>query len=183
MTGTNAAAAGEERGPGALRQLLAIALLPGSVCVLVPILILSAQGTDVGWGLGGVAAALPVVLGLALIGAGFSLWLWTVRLFARRGKGTLAPWDPTKRLVAVGPYRRLRNPMISAVVAVLAGEAALFGSLPLLAWAAFFFVVNHLWFLLYEEPGLERRFGDEYRAYKRSVPRWLPRGGGGYRPS
>jgi protein-S-isoprenylcysteine O-methyltransferase Ste14 len=72
--------------------------------------------------------------------------------------------------------------MISAVVAVLAGEAALFGSLPLLAWAAFFFTVNHLWFVLGEEPGLERRFGDEYRAYRRSVPRWLPRRGG-YRSS
>jgi protein-S-isoprenylcysteine O-methyltransferase Ste14 len=174
------AVAEEDRGPGAWRQLRAIALLPGTVCVLVPALILSARGTNVGWGLGGVAAALPVVLGLALIGAGFSLWLWTVRLLARRGKGTLAPWDPTRRLVVAGPYRHLRNPMISAVVSVLLGEAALFGSLPLLAWAALFFAVNHVGFLVYEEPGLERRFGDEYRAYRRQVPRWLPRGGSGY---
>jgi protein-S-isoprenylcysteine O-methyltransferase Ste14 len=180
MAVTDAAATTEDRGPGAWRQLRAIALLPGTVCVLVPALMLSAWGTDVGWGLGGVSAALPVILGLALIGAGFSLWLWTVRLFDRLGKGTLAPWDPTRRLVVAGPYRHLRNPMISAVVAVLLGEAALFGSPALLAWAGFFLAVNHVGFLVYEEPLLERRFGDEYRAYKRRVPRWLPRGGGGY---
>jgi protein-S-isoprenylcysteine O-methyltransferase Ste14 len=160
--------------PGAWRQARAIALLPGTVCVLVPLLALS-RGTNIGWGLGGVAVALPVLLGLALIGAGFSLWLWTVRLFARVGRGTLAPWDPTERLVVEGPYRRLRNPMISGVLAVLIGEAALFGSLPLLAWAAAFFVLNQAFFLLYEEPSLERRYGEPYRAYKREVPRWLPR--------
>jgi protein-S-isoprenylcysteine O-methyltransferase Ste14 len=167
----------EHSAPGPWRQARAIALLPGTVCVLVPLLLLS-RGTNIGWGLDGAAAALPVLLGLALIGAGFSLWLWTVRLFARVGRGTLAPWDPTERLVAVGPYRRLRNPMISGVVTFLLGEAALFGSLPLLAWAAAFFAVNHLFFVLYEEPHLERRYGDPYRAFRREVPRWLPRRGG-----
>lgn len=156
------------------RQARAIALLPGTVTVLVPALILVGGGTDVGWRLGGIAAALPVLLGLALIAAGFALWLWTVRLFARIGKGTLAPWDPTRRLVIVGPYRHVRNPMITGVLAVLVGEAALFGSLPLLGWAAAFFGLNHAFFLLVEEPGLERRFGEEYRDYRRNVPRWLP---------
>jgi protein-S-isoprenylcysteine O-methyltransferase Ste14 len=74
-----------------------------------------------------------------------------------------------------GPYRHVRNPMISAVLAVLAGEAALFGSLPLLIWCAAFFALNQIFFLFYEEPGLARRFGDEYRAYRQNVPRWLPR--------
>lgn len=157
------------------RQVRAIVLLPGTVTVLVPAVILGLEGSNVGWGLSGAAAVLPVLLGLALIAAGFALWLWTVRLFARVGEGTLAPWDPTRRLVARGPYRHLRNPMITAVLAVLAGEAALFGSVPLLIWCAAFFVLNHAFFLVYEEPGLERRFGDEYRAYKREVPRWLPR--------
>jgi protein-S-isoprenylcysteine O-methyltransferase Ste14 len=149
----------------AWRQARAIALLPGTVTVLVPAAVLFATGSNVGWSLGG----------LALIGAGFMLWLWTVRLFARVGRGTLAPWDPTQRLVVEGPYRHLRNPMITAVLTVLAGEAALFGSLPLLIWFAAFFAGNAVFFRLYEEPGLERRFGEEYRAYKRNVPRWLPR--------
>lgn len=159
----------------ASRQIRAIALLPGVVVVLVPAAVLAVFGADVGWGLGGAAAALPVLLGAALIAAGFGLWLWTVRLFARLGGGTLAPWDPPRTLVVEGPYRHLRNPMITAVLAVLAGEAALFGSLPLLIWFGLFFALNYVGFRTYEEPGLERRFGEEYRTYKRNVPRWLPR--------
>jgi protein-S-isoprenylcysteine O-methyltransferase Ste14 len=159
----------------AWRQARAIALLPGTVTVLVPAVVLVGAGSNIGWGLGRVAAALPVLLGLALIAAGFALWRWTVRLLARIGRGTLAPWDPTRRLVVEGPYRHVRNPMITAVLAVLAGEATLFGSPPLLIWCAAFFALNHVFFCLYEEPDLERRFGEEYRAYKRNVPRWLPR--------
>jgi protein-S-isoprenylcysteine O-methyltransferase Ste14 len=159
----------------AWRQARAIVLLPGTVMVLIPAAILLATGTNVGWCCGGLLAALPVLLGLAPIVAGFALWLWTVRLFARIGKGTLAPWDPTQKLVVEGPYRHLRNPMITAVLAVLAGEAALFGSLPLLIWFAAFFATNNIFFSLYEEPGLERRFGEDYRTYKANVPRWLPR--------
>jgi protein-S-isoprenylcysteine O-methyltransferase Ste14 len=157
------------------RQIRAIALLPGTVTLAVPAVILLTGEESVGWGLGGAAAALPVLLGLVLIGAGLALWVWTVRLFARIGEGTLAPWDATRRLVVAGPYRHVRNPMITAVVAVLAGEAALFGSVGVLIWAAAFFVVNHLYFLLSEERGLERRFGEEYRLYRLNVPRWVPR--------
>lgn len=159
----------------AWRQARAIVLLPGTVTVLIPLLILIANGTDVGWGLEEALAVLPVLLGLAAIAAGLALWLWTVRLFARVGRGTLAPWDPTRHLVVEGPYRHVRNPMISAVVTVLAGEGVLFGSRPLLIWCVAFLGINHAFFLIYEEPGLVRRFGDRYRAYRRNVPRWLPR--------
>jgi protein-S-isoprenylcysteine O-methyltransferase Ste14 len=159
----------------AWRQARAIALLPGVVTVLAPLAILIGTGWELGWGLGGVAAVLLVLLGLALIGAGFALWLWTVRLFARIGRGTLAPWDPPRHLVVEGPYRHVRNPMIGAVLALLAGEALLFGSPALLIWLTAFFVGNYAFFRLREEPGLERRFGDDYRTYRRNVPRWLPR--------
>lgn len=158
------------------RQVRAIALLPGTAAVVLPAIILVAgDGPNFGWGLDGLAAALPVLLGAALIAAGFALWLWTVRLFARIGKGTLSPWDPTRRLVVQGPYAHVRNPMISAVLAALLGEAALFGSPGILILAAAFLAINHAFFLLHEEPGLERRFGEEYRDYKRAVPRWIPR--------
>lgn len=157
------------------RQARAIVLLPGAVTVLVPLVILAGTDWDLGWELGLVAGSLLILLGLAFVVAGFALWLWTVRLFARRGRGTLAPWDPPKNLVVEGPYRYVRNPMISAVLAVLAGEALLFGSPVLMAWFVAFFMVNYAFFALHEEPVLERRFGDEYRTYKRNVPRWLPR--------
>jgi protein-S-isoprenylcysteine O-methyltransferase Ste14 len=149
------------------RHARAIVLLPVTVTILVPWLILrGAEGPRWGW------LALP---GVVLIGFGLWLWIWTVRLLARVGRGTLAPWDPTRRLVVAGPYRYVRNPMITAVVAVLVGEALVFRSGALVAWAAGFFVLNWALFVVYEEPALERRFGDEYRAYKRAVPRWLPR--------
>jgi protein-S-isoprenylcysteine O-methyltransferase Ste14 len=158
------------------RHARAIALLPGTVTVVVPATILVfGEDVNAGWGWGGVAAVLPVLLGLVLIAAGLALWVWTVRLLARIGQGTLAPWDPTRRLVVEGPYRYARNPMITAVSAVLLGEAAAFGSSALLIWWVAFLAVNCAYFVSVEEPGLVRRFGDEYRDYMRNVPRWIPR--------
>lgn len=158
------------------RQARAIAVLPGNVTLVVPAAILVfLEEPEIGWGLGGVGAVLVALAGVALIFGGFSVWLWTVRLFNRIGKGTLAPWDQTSRLVVAGPYRHMRNPMITAVATLLLGEALFFGSLWILAWAGLFLVVNQVNFLIAEEPGLERRFGEEYRTYKRNVPRWSPR--------
>ena len=119
--------------------------------------------------------AVRVMLGVPLVAAGVAMWAWTVRLFARIGKGTLAPWDPTQRLVVQGPYAHARNPMITGVLAALSGEALVLGSTAIAVWAAIFAVVNHVFFLAYEEPAVERRFGDEYRRYKENVPRWIPR--------
>jgi protein-S-isoprenylcysteine O-methyltransferase Ste14 len=146
------------------------------VAVVVPAGIVAWTGSvNVGWSLPGALALVPVALGLVLGGAGAALFTWTVRLFARRGRGTLAPWDPTVRLVLAGPYRHVRNPMITAVGCVLAGEAAALGSPPLGLWLAGFALANAVYIPLVEEPGLVRRFGRGYEAYRANVPRWLPR--------
>jgi protein-S-isoprenylcysteine O-methyltransferase Ste14 len=134
-------------------------VVPGAIVALT-------DDANVGW---------PAVVGGALIAAGLALWARTVALFAKVGQGTLAPWDPTRRLVVRGPYRHVRNPMISGVISILFGEAALLGSPPLLAWALGFFAVNAVYIPLAEEPGLVRRFGDDYVRYRENVPRWLPR--------
>jgi protein-S-isoprenylcysteine O-methyltransferase Ste14 len=158
------------------RHARAIALLPGNVTIVVPaVFLIAGQGPNVGWGLDGLVAVLPVLLGVVLVASGLALWAWTVRLFARIGQGTLAAWDATRHLVVAGPYGYVRNPMITAVLGVLLGEAVLFGSSSLLIWSAAFLAINCTYFLMYEEPGLERRFGEEYRLYKRNVPRWIPR--------
>ena len=142
---------------------------------VVPAAILAASGWgNVGWGLDGAVAAIPVALASAAAVAGLALMWRTILLLARIGAGTLAPWDPTTRLVVAGPYRFVRNPMICGVALLLLGEAAIFGSVPLLLWSALFLVVNAVWFPLVEEPALERRFGDAYREYARNVPRWVP---------
>ncbi|HYU53886.1 MAG TPA: methyltransferase, partial [Gemmatimonadaceae bacterium] len=84
-------------------------------------------------------------------------------------------WDPTKRLVAVGPYEYVRNPMITGVAGMLIGEAVHLGSRILAVWAVTFMAISHIYFMLLEEPGLERRFGADYLQYKSAVPRWIPR--------
>ena len=128
------------------------------------------------WGSGGldvelvtaVLGALLALLGLALVG-------WTVTLFTTVGEGTLAPWDATRRLVLRGPYRHVRNPMITGVALILAGEAVLFRSWSLVILLALFALANATYMPLVEEPGLRRRFGEDYDGYRMHVPRWIPR--------
>jgi len=148
-----------------LRALLFVLLLPGVVGYAVPISIGLRTGREIG-ALHG--------LGLPLQLAGTAVLLWCVRDFAVRGRGTLAPVDPPKELVAEGLYRWVRNPMYVGVLTVLLGHALWFGSRALLVYAACVFTAFHLFVLLYEEPTLEAQFGDSYRRYRASVPRWIP---------
>jgi len=159
-----------------LRHLLSILLLPFVAAVVVPEWIRSSmRPADSRWPPDSTLALGGRALGALLLLAGIALAGWCIVLFARVGKGTLAPWDPTSRLVAVGPYRYTRNPMITGVAATLAGQALLIGSRCIALWFLLFVAINHTYFLLSEEPGLEKRFGEDYRAYKRQVPRWIPR--------
>ena len=133
------------------RHLLAILALPFVVVVVVPTLIAGAgREWDIRWPPESLTAIFLRAVGLALWLAGFLLAAWCIRLFARVGRGTLAPWDPTRRLVVVGPYRYVRNPMIGGVLAMLVGEGLVLGSTFLLAWAALFWVVNYGYFFLSE---------------------------------
>jgi protein-S-isoprenylcysteine O-methyltransferase Ste14 len=158
-----------------LRHLLAILLLPFVVVVVVPRWLLRVWSvSDTRWVDGTLAAAFAHIAGIVVFLSGFALFAWCVSLFARVGQGTLAPWDPTRRLVAVGPYRYVRNPMISGVVTMLVGEMLYLGSRVVGVWAAAFIAINQIYFMLLEEPGLERRFGSAYREYKSAVPRWIP---------
>lgn len=142
-------------------------LLPGVVTLVVPSLLVWWRGAEV--------TTLGLALGLPLVAGGLVLVAWTIALLARRGRGTLAPWDPTQRLVVDGPYRHVRNPMISGVLAILLGEAAALGSRGVLAWFAAVLAVNAVYIPLVEEPGLRRRFDADYDRYRAHVPRWLPR--------
>ena len=159
-----------------LRHLASILLLPFVVTVVLPRWILMSRvGDDSRWPMGSNLETAGRAVGILLLLAGLVLFAWCVVLFARVGRGTLAPWDPTQRLVAVGPYRYARNPMITGVAAILAGEALFVGSRLIALWLAAFATINHLYFLLYEEPGLQRRFGANYQQYRTAVPRWIPR--------
>ena len=116
-----------------------------------------------------------LIAGLLLIFTGLYIMILTITKFVRIGKGTLAPWSPTGKLVIDGMYRYVRNPMIIGVLIVLTGESLAILSLNVFIWTLIFFIINNIWYIFYEEPDLEKKFGDEYRKYKKSVPRWIPR--------
>jgi protein-S-isoprenylcysteine O-methyltransferase Ste14 len=157
-----------------LRHLLAIAALPFTVTVLVPVWVARAHGLrpQVGASAG---AVLLQCAGAALVAAGLALAFASVMRFATEGRGTLAPWDPPREFVVHGPYRYVRNPMISGIFLVLFGEAFALLSGPQAVWAACFVALNLVYIPLVEEPQLERRFGDSYREYRRNVRRFIPR--------
>ncbi len=159
------------------KHLRTIILLPGMVTLVIPGTILWLSGAD-SFGLWqsvpASRVALPVIGGIGIC-LGLILMVATIRLFVTIGKGTIAPWEPTQRLVVQGIYRRVRNPMISGVILVLLGESVLTASLPLFYWFLVAALINAISIPLSEEPGLVKRFGEEYLIYKRNVPRWVPR--------
>jgi protein-S-isoprenylcysteine O-methyltransferase Ste14 len=148
-----------------LKQIISF-ILPITVLIIVPINIETDWSITFGWNL---------ILGLILIIIGLIIMGLTISSFIRIGKGTLAPWSPTKKLVVVGLYRYVRNPMILGVFTVLLGETIGLWSVALLQWSIAFFAINTIYFILYEEPGLEKRFGEDYLNYKKHVSRWIPR--------
>jgi len=115
------------------------------------------------------------VAGLIMLVAGAIVLIQASARFVAEGRGTPAPVAPTERLVIGGLYRYVRNPMYLAVVAAITGQALALGQPVLLGYAAVVWVTVASFVRWYEEPALARQFGAQYRAYRRSVPAWLPR--------
>ena len=146
------------------------ALAPGTVAGLVP------------WWLTGwrmrrpVSHLLPVrVLGVLLMVAAAVVLVRAFVRFVGEGLGTPAPVAPPRRLVVGGLYRYVRNPMYLAVMAAFAGQALLLWQAVLL-WYGVAAAAAMVGFVLgVEEPGLRRRYGADYDAYRRAVPGWYPR--------
>ena len=108
---------------------------------------------------------------------GFSVALRCIWDFGRTGRGTPAPVVPPQRLVVVGFYRYVRNPMYVGFFLGWTGLWVVFGKasrgvlvILLVAMAAVALFVN-----FYEEPTLKKKFGADYEEYRRNVPRWIPR--------
>jgi protein-S-isoprenylcysteine O-methyltransferase Ste14 len=148
-----------------LENLLFTIVAPGTLSVWLPLALARGAATATG----------PRRFGaFALFTAGGSLYLWCVWNFASFGRGTPAPIDAPKRLVARGPYRFVRNPMYLSVLAVILGHAAYFLADVMLAYGAAVALAFHLFVVVYEEPHLLRRFGTEYANYLATTRRWLP---------
>lgn len=150
-------------------------VLPVTILLIIPALILWLEHFKIGWGLGLPWYLVVLLAGAVVMGIGLYFLVLCIKLFIDIGSGTLAPWSPTKKLVAAGPYRYMRNPMISGVLITLLGEAIIFGSFGIFVEFVLFWAINHIYFIFSEEPGLEKRFGEDYREYKTNVPRWIPR--------
>jgi protein-S-isoprenylcysteine O-methyltransferase Ste14 len=157
-----------------VRHLLSIAILPFTVAVLVPYWLLRGKPLTIAMG-STPLQLLEQAAGIFLLVIGLILFGTSLRRFATEGKGTLAPWDPPKQLVVRGPYRYVRNPMISGVVLVVFGESLVLLSSTILGWAVTFLAINFVYIPLLEEPMLSARFGESYEEYRRNVPRLIPR--------
>lgn len=157
-----------------LARHLTSLVAPIVMCFLLPYLILLLEHALYAHSVVSPSVFLPAVGALICV-LGFVLLAGTIRMFILIGNGTIMPWDPTRHLITSSLYAYLRNPMILSLVMVQIGEALLFASIGIAILAVVNIVVNTVYFIRSEEPGLEKRFGEEYVEYKKNVPRWLPR--------
>ena len=151
-----------------LKTLIFTVLVPGTVTVLVPYLLLSS-----GFELFSIEIGIFRFLGFVPMLLGTWMYLSCAWDFTVVGEGTPAPIDPPKELVVRGLYRFVRNPMYVGVALVLFGGAVLFQSGMLFVYAALVLLGFHLFVVYYEEPTLRRKFGESYEQYCRRVPRWV----------
>ncbi len=150
-----------------LRTAVFLFAVPGTVLVYAPLAIAAA-----GFVRPDPNAALRALAVLAW-GVGLAVSAWVVVAFATRGKGTPAPNAPTTELVQSGLYRYSRNPMYVGALLIVLGYPLWFQSLALVFYWFAVLLFFHLVIVVYEEPSLERRFGQAWTAYRRRVPRWL----------
>jgi protein-S-isoprenylcysteine O-methyltransferase Ste14 len=153
----------------ALRSLLYTIIIPGTVTVLIPYLIVSGRGEHIPHPLGPLQ-----VVGLLAALLGATILLRCIWEFMVTGRGTLAPIDPPTELVVRGLYRYVRNPMYLGAFTLMLGEAALFESVAVLLYAVAWFIIINLIVYFHEEPVLRRRFGESYERYTAMVSRWIP---------
>lgn len=133
----------------------------------------------------GLPGLLPVgmqrLFATPILAMGVALTAWSAFHFLRV-KGTPVPFNPPPELVATGPYRFVRNPMLTGVFLVLAGIGVAIGSSSLVLVFVPLFILANVWELKnVEEPELVRRLGDAYLEYRERTPMFVPhirRGGG-----
>ena len=157
-----------QRARAAAGTTVFLVIAPGVVTGLLPWLI-------TGWQPGSARPAWLVAIGAAATAAGCLFLLSAFGRFVLEGIGTPAPTAPTQHLVIGGLYRYVRNPMYLALQAIIVGQVLLLDRPVLLWYAAVVLTATVIFARLYEEPALARRYGEEYQAYQRQVPGWIPR--------
>lgn len=106
---------------------------------------------------------------------GFGLTMWTIVIFKTIGKGTPNPKVPPTEMVISGPYKYSRNPMAFGGFLFLLGESGIYQSPSLAGLTVLFAVILYLNTVYVEEPVLRKRFGQPYKRYCETVPRFIPK--------
>jgi protein-S-isoprenylcysteine O-methyltransferase Ste14 len=151
----------------ALKSFLFLILAPGMVAGYIPLALLR-KGSQIETGFFAYLAFPLWLLGGVIL-------LWSFWNFLAQGRGTPAPIDPPKELVATGFYQYVRNPMYVGILATIIGHFLWFGSWNLFIYAIVVFAAFHTFVTYYEEPTLKQKFGASYEEYLENVPRWIPR--------
>ena len=156
-----------QRSTAAIASAAFFVVAPGTVVGLFPWLITH-------WEIAGSTPTWRIVLGVVLIVVGLIPPVHAFGQFANAG-GTPMPIAATQRLVVTGFNRYVRNPMYVGLLVAILGQALLFGSIPLVVYAALFWIITASFVRWYEEPTLTNEYGAEYENYRRNVRAWLPR--------
>lgn len=151
----------------ALKSLLFLIVAPGMVAGYIPLVLLR-KGPQIETGFFAYLAFPLWIIGGVIL-------LWSFWNFLVEGRGTPAPIDPPKELVATGFYRYVRNPMYEGVLLILIGHFLWFKNIWLIVYTVVAFLIVHRFVTLYEEPTLKRKFGGAYEEYLKKVPRWIPK--------
>ena len=155
----------------------AFLIAPLNIMVIIPVIL---HWVSFGWNFSNqfniASPLLTKVAGLALTLIGLYIIFRSVSDLTDKGEdGTPASWCPPKNLVMTGYYKRTRNPLYVGVTMVLFGEVLFSGAILVIGWFLFWSGGILVVTPLREEAELEDRFGDLFRDYKKSVPRWIPR--------
>ena len=123
------------------------------------------------WPLSG---SLSWFIAVPLISVGIAGTAWSALHFLKV-KGTPVPFNPPPELVTTGPYRFVRNPMLTGVFLLLYGIGFAIRSPSLIVFFAPLYILANVWELKeIEEPELVKRLGEDYVAYLRRTPMFIP---------
>jgi protein-S-isoprenylcysteine O-methyltransferase Ste14 len=148
------------------KNLLFTLLVPGSVAVYIPLRMTHVLPAP---------SLVEQLVSLPFFAIGILIYGWCVWDFATFGGGTPAPIDAPKVLVIRGLYRHTRNPMYVGVLTTILGWAVRYRSIDVVFYAVVVWLCFQSFIVLYEEPHLQRVFGEAYVQYRATVGRWLPR--------
>jgi len=152
-----------------IRNLFFTILGPGLVTVLIPLWIINFRINSTF----GLVWQWYNYIGTIVFLLGFVMLLQCIINFALKGRGTLSPTDPTKKLVISELYNFSRNPMYVGVMLILTGETIFFQSIHLGIYAFLIFIAFNIFIIRVEEPRLRKDFGESYKEYCENVRRWI----------